>query len=88
MATSIAFYMESGSTEPAAGKNFTLYGMEIGVFAGVRLDDLHHMHFFHPVNGAMKVPITTKMPIPIFTGGVEVKGPIMNPVLRDIIQVD
>ena len=84
---SIADFLENGGTGPAAGKMFSLYGMQIGNFVGME-NGMMNLTFIHPVNGRMDVPMHTEMPIPINIKGQELKGPIMNPVLKDIILVD
>ncbi|AZT26428.1 TPA: hypothetical protein ACV5ZF_002745 [Salmonella enterica] len=85
---SIADYLDdSQGTGPATGKMFSLYGMQIGKFIGMEVGS-NKLTFVHPVNGRMDVPLSSDMPIPVEVSGKEIKGPIMNPVLRDIIQVD
>ncbi|EEC8083639.1 TPA: hypothetical protein JXT23_003985 [Escherichia coli] len=85
---SIADYLnDTQGTGPAVGKMFGLYGMQIGRFIGAEGRKLH-LVFVHPVNGRMDVPIHIEMPIPIRINGGNIEGPIMNPVLNDIIQLD
>ncbi|EFA4284777.1 hypothetical protein HO348_000252 [Escherichia coli] len=84
---SIAYYLENGGTGPAAGKMFSLYGMQIGNFVGIE-NGAMRLSFVHPVNGRMDVPIHIEMPIPVSIKGQNIEGPIMNPVLNDIIQLD
>ncbi|EHW9963588.1 hypothetical protein KHS13_000557 [Escherichia coli] len=84
---SMADFLENGGTEPAAGKMFSLYGMQIGNFVGMENGTMK-LTFIHPVNGCMDVPLHTEMPISVDIKGQELKGPIMNPVLKDIILVD
>lgn len=89
MGKSIAEYLNEGAgTGPAAGKMFTLYGMEIGLFMGANINELSAFTFIHPTNGRMDIPINTSMPIPVVVNGKEVVGPIINPVLSDVIQKD
>lgn len=89
MGKSIAEYLNEGAgTGPAAGKMFTLYGMEIGLFMGADINNLSALTFIHPTNGRMDIPMKTPMPIPLAIKGKEVVGPIMNPVLNDVIQKD
>ncbi len=74
-------------TGPAVGKMFSLYGLKIGNFIGMEPGTVK-LTFIHPVNGRMDVPINIEMPFPVNVNGGEIKGPIMNPVLKDIIQID
>lgn len=81
------FLDDDGGTGPATGKMFSLYGMQIGNFVGLGNGTMS-LTFIHPVNGRMDVPMQTNMPIPLKIQGQEIKGPIMNPVMKDIILVD
>ncbi|NEG58201.1 hypothetical protein [Pantoea agglomerans] len=79
------FLEESSGTGPAAGRMFSLYGMEIGQFIGI---EGMNVIFIHPVNGRMDVPMQSEMPIPIRLKDGELKGPIFNPVLKNILLAD
>ncbi|WP_162303051.1 hypothetical protein [Buttiauxella sp. 3AFRM03] len=89
MSKSIGYYMENGGTGQAAGKMFKLHGMEIGVFMGMTtINEVNVFAFVHPVNGRMDIPLNSPLSIPIEIGGNKVIGPILTPVLYDVIQVE
>lgn len=83
---SIADYLDSSEgTTPATGKRFKLYGLDVGVFKGMRLSGPGLL--FERDNGeVMAVPLRIKV-LPRFEVNGQKIGPILNPVLWDITEV-
>ena len=75
----IADYLEEAQgTGPAVGKTFELYGMTIGKFVGAML----------PVNLTFsKDGETMEIPFSINLPGLNLPGPIMNPIFKEIKEV-
>lgn len=72
---------EPEGTGPAVGKEFALYGMSIGKFIGASVSDKTALAF-EKDGQIMAVPVTITIP------DFNLPGPLANPLLKEIIQLN